>query len=83
MVDGVGDWWGYGWEGIDLLKLVLLGLLVFAGFGCLSIELLRCELYRPISTYSPAFVDTSSQCPTLAREGNKRTPPSDKDVPSD
>ena len=28
-----------------LLELVLLGLLVLAGFCCLAVELLRCELF--------------------------------------
>lgn len=35
-----------GMEGkVYLLELVLLGLLVLAGFCCLAVELLRCELF--------------------------------------
>ncbi len=38
-----------GWREPCLLELVFLGLLVFAGFGGLSVELFCCELYnRPL-----------------------------------
>ena len=51
---GKSAWWRGG-DGdrrgrkTDLLQLILLCLLVFAGFGCLSVELLRCELCEGIS----------------------------------
>jgi len=41
-----------GMEGkVYLLELVLLGLLVLAGFCCLAVELLRCELFMLISLF--------------------------------
>jgi hypothetical protein len=41
-----------GMEGkVYLLELVLLGLLVLAGFCCLAVELLRCELFSCLISF--------------------------------
>jgi Na+-translocating ferredoxin:NAD+ oxidoreductase RnfD subunit len=41
-----------GMEGkVYLLELVLLGLLILAGFCCLAVELLRCELFSCLISF--------------------------------